>query len=142
MKIWKQPASLEAINASSADTLVAWLGITYTELGDDYLVAQMPVDHRTMQPMRLLHGGASVALAESMGSVASFLCIEDPGTQSIVGVDINATHLNSVNSGHVTATARALKLGKRLHVWQIEIKDERDRLVCVSRITIAVVERR
>lgn len=140
--LWKQPASLEGLQAISANTLSDWLGIEYTAIGDDYLSARMPVDHRTIQPMRLLHGGASVALAETLGSVASVLCLEDMGKQSVVGVEINANHLNSVRSGWVYGTVRPIKVGRTLHVWQIDIKDENERPVCVSRITIAVVQAR
>jgi 1,4-dihydroxy-2-naphthoyl-CoA hydrolase len=142
MHIWKQPATLEAVNSISAGTLVEWLGIEFTAIGDDFLQARMPVDHRTIQPMRLLHGGASVALAETMGSVASVLCIQDLNQHMAVGVEINANHLNSVREGYVYAVVKPVKVGRTLHVWQIEIKDEKDRPVCVSRITIAVVERR
>ena len=141
--IWKTIPHLDAINASGQNTLVDHLDITFTEAGDDYMVATMPVDHRTVQPMRLLHGGASVVLAESMGSVASFWCLEDRSTHSIVGVEINANHLSSVREGDmVTGTVRPLKIGRRMHVWEIKIERGDGRLVCVSRITIAVVERR
>lgn len=140
--IWKQAINLEAINQFGAQTLVETLGIEFIEVGDDFLVARMPVDHRTHQPMRLLHGGASCALAETMGSVAGVLCLDDPSKYSVVGVEINASHLSSVKEGFVYATARPLKIGKRMQFWQIEIKDERERLVCVSRLTLAVVEQR
>ena len=100
----------------------------------------MPVDHRTVQTMGILHGGASVALAETIGSVAANLCI-DPKTQACVGQEINANHLRPVASGLVTATARAVHLGSRSQVWQIEIRDERERLVCISRLTMAIIER-
>ncbi len=142
MYIWKQPAVLEAVNSISAGTLVEWLGIEFTAIGDDFLTARMPVDQRTIQPMRLLHGGASVALAETLGSVASVLCIDDLNRHMAVGVEINANHLNSVREGYVFGTVKPVKVGRSMHVWQIEIKDEKDRPVCVSRITIAIVERR
>lgn len=140
--LWKQPFDLAAINATSANTLAEQLAIEFTELGDDYLVARMPVDHRTHQPVGLLHGGASVALAETIGSVASLLCIPDIQQEVPVGVEINANHLNSVQSGYVYATCRPVKVGRRIHVWDIRIADERQRPICVSRLTIAVVERR
>ncbi|MEL6276006.1 MAG: hotdog fold thioesterase, partial [Bacteroidota bacterium] len=106
-----------------------------------YLVAEMPVDHRTVQPMRLLHGGASVALAETLGSVASLLCVEDITKKAPVGIEINANHLRSVREGgKVTGTARPIRIGRSIHVWQIDIKDERDRLVCTSRLTTMVVD--
>lgn len=140
--IWKQKMDLEQIRASSEKSLGPHLGIEITAVGEDFVEATMPVDDRTRQPFGLLHGGASVALAETLGSVASMLCIENLEEQTPVGVEINANHLNSVKSGKVTGRATPIKIGRRLQVWQIEIKDERDRLICVSRITIAVVERR
>jgi 1,4-dihydroxy-2-naphthoyl-CoA hydrolase len=140
--IWKQPTELSQIALISEKSLSRHLGIEFTEIGSDYLEATMPVDDRTRQPFGLLHGGASVVLAETLGSVASMLCIEDPEQHAPVGVEINANHLNSVRSGTVTGRCTPIKVGRRLHVWQIEIKDERERPVCVSRITIAIVERR
>jgi 1,4-dihydroxy-2-naphthoyl-CoA hydrolase len=140
--IWKTPPTLEGLNATSPDTLAEALGIEYIDFGDDYITGRMPVDKRTVQPMRLLHGGASVALAETLGSVASVLCLDDPNTQTVVGVEINANHLNSVTSGYVFGTVRPIRLGRRIQVWNIEIKDERERMICVSRLTIMVVERR
>ncbi|NUN99673.1 MAG: hotdog fold thioesterase [Saprospiraceae bacterium] len=141
--LWKQAHDLAVLRQISQNTLVDTLGIEFTEVGQDFITARMPVDHRTVQPMRLLHGGASVALAETLGSVASVLCLDDPASQAPVGVEINANHLNSAKEGAVVyGTARPLKIGRRLHVWNIEIKDESGKLICVSRITIAVVERR
>ncbi|WP_423815759.1 hotdog fold thioesterase [Rhodothermus profundi] len=118
--------------------LMGHLGIRFTEIGDDYLVATMPVDHRTQQPFGLLHGGASVALAESMGSVGSHLCI-DTARYYCVGLEINANHIRSVRSGLVKGIARPLHLGRRTQVWDIRIYDEQDRLVCISRLTLAVL---
>lgn len=142
-KIWKQPFTLEQLNALSRQTMVAHLGIELVEAGDDYLKATMPVDHRTVQPMRLLHGGASVALAETLGSVAGVLCLDDLERHTVVGVDISATHLRPGREGQiVTGIARPLKLGRRVQVWQIDIYDERGKQLCASRITLAVVERR
>lgn len=141
--LWKTEPTLEALNATSARTLVDHLGIVFTDAGEDYITASMPVDERTVQPFRLLHGGASVALAETMGSVASVCCLDDPLKQAVVGVEINANHLNSVREGGtVWGTVRPIKVGRRMHVWEIKITDEQERLICVSRITIAVVERR
>jgi 1,4-dihydroxy-2-naphthoyl-CoA hydrolase len=141
MKIWKQPYTLEGLNNIGHNTMVDHLGIEFTEIGDDYIIARMPVDHRTVQPMRILHGGASVALAESMGSVAGALCLDDPSKQTIVGVEINANHLRSVREGGmVYAKASPVRLGRRIQVWNIEISDEKGRLTCVSRLTIMVVE--
>lgn len=132
--------SLEALNALSADTLVSTLGIEFTEIGPDFLRARMPVDGRTVQPFRQLHGGASVSLAESLGSVASFALI-DPATHIAVGLEINANHLRGVRSGYVHATASPLHIGRRTHVWDIRIVDDGGRLVCVCRLTMAIVER-
>ena len=139
---WKQPFTLEELNRTGLKTMVSHLGIEFTRIGDDYLEARMPVDHRTVQPMGLLHGGASCVLAETMGSVASFLCIEDPAKETPVGVEINANHLRPATKGHVTGKVSPLRVGRKLHVWNIEIKDEVERLICVSRITIAVVPRK
>jgi len=142
MKIWKQAFTLEGVQQLSQNTMVDHLGIEFSAFGDDYLEATMPVNHRTVQPARLLHGGASVALAETIGSVASFLCIEDISTHMAVGVEINANHLRSATSGRVIGRVSPLRIGRKLHVWNIEIKDEQDRLICVSRLTIAVVAQR
>jgi len=140
--IWKQEFSLEALNRIGLQTMVEHLNIEFTSIGDDYLEARMPVSQRTVQPMGLLHGGASCALAETMGSVASFLCIEDVGKASAVGVEINANHLRPATKGKVTGKVSPLRIGRSFHVWNIDIKDEEGRLICVSRITIAVVPRR
>ncbi len=140
--IWKQPVNLELLAQVSQNTLAHNLGIEYTGYGDDYLEGRMPVDSRTKQPMGLLHGGASAALAETLGSIASLLCLEDPATHTPVGVELNANHLNSATEGYVYGTVKPLKIGRRLHVWNIEIKDEKQKLICVSRLTIAVIERR
>lgn len=132
---------LSQIRLVTDKSLSQHLGIEFTEIGPDYLEATMPVDERTRQPFGLLHGGASVVLAETLGSVAAMLCIED-NEKAPVGVEINANHLNSVQSGLVTGRCTPIKVGRRLQVWQIKIRDEQDRPVCVSRITIAIVERR
>jgi 1,4-dihydroxy-2-naphthoyl-CoA hydrolase len=138
--IWKQTFNLEGLNQSSHNTLAEHLGITYTEIGDDFIVATMPVDHRTVQPMRLLHGGASAALAETLGSVAGLMCIEDVMTQTIVGTEISCSHLRSAKKGLVTGKVSPLKIGRRLQVWNIDVTDEQGRLICVSRLTIMVVD--
>lgn len=140
MSIWHSEVTVEQLQESTRNTLSAHLGIRYTVIGPDYLCATMPVDARTQQPAGVLHGGASLALAESLGSVGANLCI-DRKTQLCVGQDINANHLRPVASGLVTATARPYHLGSRSHVWHIEIRDEKDRLVCVSRLTMAVIPR-
>ena len=139
--IWKNTLSIEAINDFSKNTASEQLGIVFKEIGEDYLVAQMPVDHRTVQPFRVLHGGASVLLAETLGSIASTLCIDLSQFQA-VGIEINANHLSSAREGStVIGTVRPIRIGKTLHVWNIEIKDEKGKMVCISRLTVAVVER-
>lgn len=138
MSIWKKPASLEALNKMSSDSMVGHLSIEFTELGHDYVKASMPVDKTTHQPMGLLHGGASVALAETLGSTgASLAC--DPGYAG-VGLEINANHIRGVRSGHVHATAKALHVGRTTHVWSIEIVDDAGKLVCISRLTMAIIK--
>ncbi|AEE53654.1 hotdog fold thioesterase [Haliscomenobacter hydrossis] len=137
--IWKQPIDLEVLNASRKNTLIEHLGIEMCGYGEDYLQAKMPVDHRTVQPFGILHGGASAALAESVGSMASLFTFDDPGKQHAVGIELNASHLRGVSEGYVIATARPYRLGKRIHVWNIEIHDEKERLICVSRLTMAIV---
>ncbi len=141
--LWKQPATIEGINALNERTMGEALGIIFTEIGDDYLVATMPVNNNTVQPFRILHGGANVALAETMGSVASTLCIEDLTAFTGVGLEINANHLKSVREGGmVTATCRPIRIGRQVHVWQIEIRDEKGDLSCISRLTVSIVPRR
>jgi 1,4-dihydroxy-2-naphthoyl-CoA hydrolase len=140
MSIWKMTTTLEQIQERSRNTLSEHLGIRYTEIGPDYLRATMPVDARTHQPAGVLHGGASVALAESVGSVGANLCI-DMQNQVCVGQEINANHLRPVRSGLVIATARPYHVGSRSQVWHIEISDEQGKLVCVSRLTMAVLDR-
>ncbi len=138
--IWHGPLTLEGINAWGRVNMIDHLEIAFTEIGDDYLKATMPVDHRTTQPLGLLHGGASVVLAETLGSTAATLCV-DAERHYCVGIEINANHLRAVRQGIVTGTARPLHLGRRTHVWQIHIHDEDDRLVAVSRLTLAVLDR-
>lgn len=137
MRIWKQERSLEDLNLTSENTLVALLGIKYTALGDDYLEASMPVGPHTHQPMGLLHGGASVVLAETLGSLAGNLCIGP--SELCVGLEVNANHVRSKREGVVTGTARPLHLGASTQLWQIDICDELGRLVCTSRLTLAVL---
>ncbi|MFC0185029.1 1,4-dihydroxy-2-naphthoyl-CoA hydrolase [Pseudarcicella hirudinis] len=131
--------TIEQINALSAGNMGEHLGIEFTEVTPDYIVAKMPVDFRTRQPMGLLHGGASVVLAETLGSVASWLCLDDPKSQTGVGVEINANHLKSARSGYVYGKCTALRIGKSMHVWEIKITNEKGDLVCASRITIAII---
>jgi 1,4-dihydroxy-2-naphthoyl-CoA hydrolase len=138
MAIWKRSATPEQLNTRNAGSLNEALGITFTELGEDYVRATMPVDGRTKQPFGLLHGGASVALAETLGSVGGWLVLP-PGGGRTVGLEINANHVRAVREGHVTGTARPLHLGRTTQVWEIRIEDGEGRLSCVSRITLAVV---
>lgn len=142
-EIWKQPATIEGLNALNHNTMGEMLGIVFTEIGPDFLAAAMPVTAKNVQPYRILHGGASVALAETLGSVASTLCLGDLNTQTGVGLEINANHLKSVNEGGmVTAVCKPIRLGRQVHVWQIEIRDQKGELSCISRLTVAIVARR
>lgn len=137
--VFRRPSSLEQLNASSRDTAMEPLGIVFTEIGPDYLRATMPVDARTHQPYGLLHGGASVLLAETLGSSAGMMAVDEG--QGVVGIEINANHLRGVRTGIVTGTARPLHIGARTQVWEIRIEDESARLVCISRLTVAVIAR-
>lgn len=121
--------------------MVEHLGIEFTAIGDDYLEAKMPVDKRTHQPFGLLHGGASVALAETLGSMAAACCI-DLSKQYCVGLDINANHVKGVTSGYVKGVTKPIHIGKKTHVWEIRITNEKDELVCISRITMAVLDKK
>jgi 1,4-dihydroxy-2-naphthoyl-CoA hydrolase len=141
MAIWFSETSVEALNALSKNTLAGQLGIEITALGDDFITARMPVDHRTVQPYGLLHGGASVALAETLGSIAAMLCI-DREEKMCVGVEINANHVRGVRSGYVLGTVRPIHIGGSTQVWQTQIIDEQERLVCISRLTVAVLARK
>ena len=139
--IWRIQATPEQLRERARNTLAEWLDIRVTEIGPDYLRATMPVNSHTHQPQGILHGGASVALAETIGSLAANLCV-DVTKYVCVGQEINANHLRPASSGLVTGTARPYHVGGRSQVWGIEIRDENDKLVCVSRITMAVVERK
>ncbi len=138
--IWHRPLTPDALNAFGRGSMVEHLGIVFDEVGPDYLMGSMPVDHRTHQPFGLLHGGASVALAETLGSTAGSCCV-DPERQVCVGLEINANHVRAVRQGRVAGTARPLHLGARTQVWEIRIRDEAGALVCVSRLTLAVLDR-
>ncbi len=140
MSIWKELVSLKSINELSANTLAEVLNIEFTELGIDYLKATMPVNKTVHQPYGLLHGGASAALAETVGSVASSLCI-DNDKQICVGIEINCNHIRGKKSGIVTAIAKPLHIGSTTHVWDIKINDERDKLICISRLTVAILKK-
>lgn len=137
MTIWKKNLTLKQLNDFCKNCAVAHLGIEFTAQGDDWLEAGMPVDQRTTQPMGLLHGGISAALAETVASTAGFCCVAE--NQAVVGVEINANHLRAVRQGNVYAKASPIRLGKTLQVWQIDIRDEQDKLCCVSRLTLSVI---
>jgi 1,4-dihydroxy-2-naphthoyl-CoA hydrolase len=139
MSFWFDPAITPArVQPLGRNTMVEYLGIEVIEIGSDFLKARMPVDHRTRQPYGLLHGGASVTLAETLGSIASALVI-DQQKFYCVGLEINANHIRGVREGFVTGTARPLHIGKTTHVWDIRIHDDHDQLVCVSRLTVAII---
>jgi 1,4-dihydroxy-2-naphthoyl-CoA hydrolase len=137
MPIWLTPLSVADLTRLSANTAVPHLGIEFLEVGDDYLVARVPVDARTRQPFGLLHGGVSVVLAETLGSCGATYTVA-PGHQA-VGLDINANHLKGVKSGWVTGTARPVHLGRTTQVWQIDMRNDAGELSCVSRITMAIL---
>jgi uncharacterized protein (TIGR00369 family) len=139
-RLFRRDTSLEALNALSRDTAIALLGIRFIHVGDDFLTATMPVDARTWQPYGLLHGGASVLLAETLGSTAGNLCVDEDAL--CVGIEINANHLAAVRDGIVTGTTRPLHVGRATQVWEIRIEDAGGRLACISRLTLAVVPRR
>jgi 1,4-dihydroxy-2-naphthoyl-CoA hydrolase len=134
--------SLDFLNKMSENNMVGHLGIEFTEVKPEYICAKMPVDSRTKQPMGLLHGGASVVLAESVGSIASWLSLEDQNKQAAVGIEINANHLKSAHEGYVYAKCTPLKVGRTMHVWDIKITNETEELVCVCRLTTAVIAQR
>ena len=138
-RLFRRPATLDQLNALSDGTAMEPLGIRFTELGPDFLRGTMPVDARTRQPYGLLHGGASVLLAETLGSTAGGLCVGEG--EGVVGIEINANHLRGVREGEVTGTARPLHVGRSTQVWEIRIEDARGRLACVSRLTLAVIAR-
>ena len=139
MSIWKSLQTLEALNAACADTLIERAGIVFTEIGHDFIRATMPVDGRTRQPYGLLHGGASVVLAETLGSTGANMCV-DRSHYGCVGQEINANHVRSARHGHVTGTARPVHVGRRSQIWAIEIVNEKAELLCISRLTMAVVK--
>jgi 1,4-dihydroxy-2-naphthoyl-CoA hydrolase len=140
MPIWFGSPTPALINASQNDNMGGHLGLVVTEIGDDFVRGTLPVDHRTKQPMGVLHGGASVVLAESLGSIAANLVV-DSARFACLGQEINANHLRPVSEGLVIGTARPHHIGARSHVWGIEIRDERGRLTCISRLTMAIVDR-
>ncbi|MES2838014.1 MAG: hotdog fold thioesterase [Bacteroidota bacterium] len=137
--IWFKKYDLQELNDLRYNTAVEHLGINITEIGDNFLIGTMPVDNRTKQPVGILHGGASVLLAESLGSIASYMVL-DSGKFRAVGLEINANHLRMVKDSYVTGKAIAVHIGKKTHVWSIEISDKDGKLACISRLTMAVIE--
>ncbi|WP_308570147.1 hotdog fold thioesterase [Haemophilus pittmaniae] len=135
--IWKKQLSLAQLNAMGRNCAIGHLGIEITALGNNWLEASMPVDHRTTQPFGLLHGGISCALAETLGSLGAFLTLEEG--RAAVGLEINANHLRPVSAGRVIAKASPIALGKNTQVWQIDIRNEQDKLCCVSRLTLSLI---
>ncbi|CAM2796308.1 hotdog fold thioesterase [Vibrio mytili] len=140
MSIWKKPISLDILNETSKNTMIEHLNIEYTALSDDSISATMPVCSYTHQPLGMLHGGASVVLAETLGSIAANCCVDE--NSYCVGLDINANHIRAMRSGYVIGTAKPQHIGVSTQVWQINITDERERLVCTSRLTIAVKQKK
>ena len=138
--IWKRSFDLEWLNEFSKGCMVSHVGIEFIEIGTDYLSAQMPVDARTTQPLGLLHGGASVVLAETLGSTAAHCCVQE--NQFCVGIEINANHVRGVKAGTVVGVARPVHLGRKTHVWETKISDPDGRLVSTSRMTLAVLEKK
>ena len=141
MGIFKTQRTVKSLNEWSVNTIASHIGIEFTAIGDDFLEAKMPVDHRTHQPLGLLHGGASVTLAETLGSVAATLCVDET-KQFCVGLEINANHIRSVRDGYVMGLAKPVHIGKKTQVWDIRITTLKDELVCISRITLAVLDRK
>ncbi len=140
MSIWKEKLDVPAATNRSKNTIVEHMGIEFTEVGDDYLSARMVVDHRTHQPLGIMHGGASCVLAETVGSIAGNYCV-DSEKQYCVGLSINTNHIRSIRSGFVIGTAKPLHLGRSTQVWNIDIVDEQNRLISVTRLTMAVLNR-
>jgi 1,4-dihydroxy-2-naphthoyl-CoA hydrolase len=140
MALWAQSLTPQQLNEFSRNTLSEWIGIEVTEIGEDFIRARMPVDQRTRQPYGLLHGGASVALAETLGSIAGYCVVAGTGAK-VVGIEINANHMRAAHGGWVIGTARPLHIGRSTQVWEIRIENEAGALVCVSRFTLAVVSK-
>lgn len=140
MKIWQVEMNLAVLNQLGKNTMVEHLGIEFIEAGDDFLIARMPVDHRTLQPFGIMHGGASAALAETVGSVAANCCV-DREKYYCVGLDINTNHIRSVRESHVVATAKPFHLGRSTQVWGIEILNQQQQLISVNRLTMTVLNK-
>lgn len=140
MSIWKTPITIQEITDIRKQTMVDYLGIEFTEIGDNFLKGRMPVDHRTKQPMGIMHGGASCVLAETLGSIAGCHCI-DFSKQVCVGLAMNTNHISMAKDGYVYGTARPVHLGRSTQVWEIDIINEQGKLVSVNRLTLAVIDR-
>lgn len=141
MPLFNPTITLDTLTKMSTHTMVTHVGIEFTRMGEDFIEARMPVDHRTHQPLGLLHGGASMVLAETLGSIAATCCV-DPTKQYCVGLEINANHVKSVREGFVTGITKPIHVGKKTQVWEIRITNEQQELVCISRITLAVIDRK
>jgi len=140
MSIWRVPMSLEILNDRSQNSMGGYLGIEFIELGDDFLVARMSVDHRTVQPLGIMHGGASCVLAETVGSTAANCCV-DPAQFYCVGLEINTNHIRSIREGYVFGKAKAFHTGRTTQVWGIEITNEKNQLISINRLTMSVLNR-
>ncbi len=141
MNIWKTPVDIKIANERSKNTMAEYLGIEFIEVGDDYLVAKMPIDARTKQPIGIMHGGTSCVLAETVGSTAGNYCV-DMNTHYCVGLDINTNHLRSMREGYIIGTAKPFHLGRTTQVWEIDIRDEANNRVSINRLTLAVLTRK
>lgn len=138
--IWKNEATIEGLNSLNPHTMGEVLGMRFTEIGANYLRMSMPVDERTKQPAGLLHGGASAALAETIGSVASTLCI-DLDKQAAVGIELNCSHLRGARNGEVHAVCKPIRVGRSMHVWEINIENDAKKLICVCRLTVSIIDK-
>ena len=138
--MWFKNFTIEDLQREVKGNMMEHIGIEFTDIGEDYLAAKMPVDYRTTQPLGLLHGGASVALAESLGSMATYLCL-DTEKLYCVGLEINANHIRSVKDGYVYGIAKPLHMGRNTHIWEIKITDQDKKLICVSRLTRAIMSK-
>ncbi|WP_353721363.1 hotdog fold thioesterase [Dyadobacter sp. 676] len=137
--MFAKSVTVDSLQSFGNKSIAHHIGIEFTEIGKDYVSARMPVDHRTHQPFGILHGGASVVLAETLGSIASFLCIPEGENKHAVGLEINANHLRPVKEGWVYGTVRPIHIGRTTHIWDIRITNEENKLVCISRLTVAIV---
>jgi 1,4-dihydroxy-2-naphthoyl-CoA hydrolase len=138
--MFNQNISISKLQAMCKNTLIEHLGIEFTEVGSQHITAKMPVDHRTHQPLHMLHGGASVVLAETLGSIAANVSV-NPDTHYCVGLEVNANHIRSVRSGYVYGTTKPVHIGKSTQIWEIKINNEEEQLVCISRLTIVVLKK-